>query len=98
MPEADAVMVQAIHSSTEMSKMSQFDSANEKRLLSMVMHQYMQMVRGMILFITSIRKGDWKLHLSALETFTKALLCFRLTCLCPDDPPVPVRHGVHESL
>ena len=35
------------------------------------MRQYMQMVLEMLLFIRSVRIGDWELHLMALETFTR---------------------------
>ena len=37
------------------------------------MHQYMRMVMEMLIFITAVRTGNWKLHLEALEVFRKYL-------------------------
>lgn len=35
------------------------------------MRHYMRMVVEMMAFIKSVRTGDWELHLSGLELFTK---------------------------
>jgi len=48
-----------------------FDAAQEKKPLFKVMRQYMRMVMKMLTFIRTVRTGDWKLHLKALELFTK---------------------------
>ena len=36
-----------------------------------VMRQYMEMAMNVIVFIRSVRTGDWKLHVLALESFIK---------------------------
>lgn len=54
-----------------MEEMTRFDSENGSKPLPVMMHQYMQMVMVMILFIKSVRTDDWKLHLMAHESFTK---------------------------
>ena len=65
----------AIQSSEVVKKMSDFDAANATNPLFTVFHQYMLMVMEMFAFIQAVRSGDWKLHLMALEFFTKYFLC-----------------------
>lgn len=36
-----------------------------------VMRDYMRMVVEMMAFIKSVRTGDWELHLTSVELFTK---------------------------
>ena len=36
-----------------------------------VMRHYMRMVVEMMAFIKSVRTGDWELHLTSVELFTK---------------------------
>ena len=36
-----------------------------------IVRQYMCMVMEMLLFVRSVRSGDWQLHLTAIELFTK---------------------------
>ena len=54
-----------------MEKMESFNAARRKRPLFRVFHNYMQMIMEMLLFIQAVRTGDWELHLTALEIFTK---------------------------
>ena len=58
--------------------MTKFDVEMDKRPLFRVMRQYMQMVLEMLLFIRSVRIGDWELHLMVLETFIVSLSHFPL--------------------
>ena len=68
--QAHLEMVQTIESLSVMEEMTHFDSQKEGQPLSVAMRQYMQMVMEMVLFIRSVRTGDWNLHLTALEAFT----------------------------
>lgn len=61
----------AIQSSEVVKKMSDFDAANATNPLFTVFCQYMCMVMEMFAFIQAVHSGDWKLHLIALELFTK---------------------------
>ena len=61
----------AIQSSEVVKKMSDFDASNATNPLFTVFRQYMRMVMEMFAFIQAVRSGDWKLHLIALELFTK---------------------------
>ena len=61
----------AIRSSEVVMKMSDFDAANATNPLCTVFCQYMRMVMEMFAFIQAVCSGDWKLHLIALELFTK---------------------------
>ena len=61
----------AIQSSEVVKKMSDFDPGNATNPLSTAFRQYMRMVMEMFAFIQAVRSGDWKLHLIALELFTK---------------------------
>ena len=51
------------------SKMANYDTS--KKPFFICMHQYMQMILEMLLFIRAVRTANWDLHLKALETFTK---------------------------
>ena len=51
--------------------MSDFDAANATNPLFTVFRQYMRIVMEMFAFIQAVHSGDWKLHLIALELFTK---------------------------
>ena len=61
----------AIQSSEVVKKMSDFDAANATNPLFPVFRQYMRTVMEMFAFIQAVRSGDWKLHVIALELFTK---------------------------
>ena len=68
MQEAHSAMVQAIQSCGVMQKMAQFDAANGKKPLLVVMRQYMEMIMEMLMFIRSVRTGNWNLHTSQWRT------------------------------
>ena len=57
-----------------MENISQFDCVNAKKPLFAVMCQYMEIVMDVLVFIRSVRTGDWKLHLLALESYTKHVI------------------------
>lgn len=67
-------MVDAINSSEVIKKMAEFDAANNSNPFFVVMRHYMRMVMEMFAFIKSVRNGDRKLHLIALQLFTKYFL------------------------
>ena len=69
--EANQKMVQAIKSLEVMAKMNRFNLKNNQQPLKHVMLNYMQMVLQMIMFIRSVRTGNWKLHLTTTESFAK---------------------------
>lgn len=69
--EANTKLVQAIESQCIMEKIAMFDAAQEKKPMFIVFRQYMRKVMKMFAFIKAVRTGDWMLHLTALETFTK---------------------------
>ena len=52
-------------------EMERFDLAREKSPMFKVTRQYMKMVIEMFQFIRAVRTADWKLHLQALQVFTK---------------------------
>ena len=60
-----------IQSSEVVKKMSDFDAANATNPVFTVFRQYMRMVMELFAFIQAVHSGDWKLHLIALELFTK---------------------------
>ena len=68
MQEAHSAMVQAIQSCGVMQKMAQFDAPNGKKPLLVVMRQYMEMIMEMLMFIRSVRTGNWNLHTSQWRT------------------------------
>ena len=69
--ETNTHLLQTIESLQITGEFSKFDDENRKSPLFTVMRHYMRMVLEMLLFIRSVRTGDWELHLMALETFTK---------------------------
>lgn len=69
--KAHVNMVNAISSFSVLEKMSVFDAANGNNPMFQVMRHYMRMVMEMLAFIRAIGTGDWKLHLTSLEMFTK---------------------------
>ena len=69
--EVHAKMIDAIESKKIMEKMKTYDDKQaDKFPLFKVWRYYMRMVLEMT-FIRAVRTGDWKLHLEALELFTK---------------------------
>lgn len=60
-------LVDANNSSKVIEKMAEFDAANNSNPLFVVMRHYMRMVMEMFAFIKSVRNGDRKLHLIALQ-------------------------------
>lgn len=67
--EANTNLMKAVERLVE--KMAEFDASQDKHPLFKVTRQYMQMVIEMLQFIRAVRIGDWKLHLQALQVFTK---------------------------
>ena len=61
----------AIENQRLLEKMTKFDVRRDQHPLFKVTRQYMRMVTKMLLFIRAVRTADWKLHLQALEVFTK---------------------------
>ena len=61
----------AIENQRLLEKMAEFDVRRDQHPLFKVTRQYMRMVMEMLQFIRAVRTGDWKLHLQALEVFTK---------------------------
>lgn len=70
-PEAHKNLEETIKSHCVLNLITQFDSKMTSKPVSCVMLQYMQMVMNMMLFIRSVRTGNWKLHLATLATFSK---------------------------
>ena len=68
---AHQCFVDGISSSKVIEKMLEFDAANNRSPLFVVMRHYMCMIMEMFAFIGSVRSGSWKLHLITLEQFTK---------------------------
>ena len=68
---AHQCFVDGISSSKIIEKMLEFDAANNRSPLFVVMRHYMCMIMEMFAFIRSVRSGNWKLHLITLEQFTK---------------------------
>ena len=66
----------------------------EKNPMFKVMRQYMCMVMEMLTFIIVGRPGDWKLHLKALDLFTKNIFCSQSFELCSHDPTVSLRDDI----
>ena len=52
-------------------KMLKYDTQNNSSPLFVVTRYYMRMVMEMFSFIKAVRTGNWQLHLSFLELFTK---------------------------
>ncbi|XP_015770587.1 PREDICTED: uncharacterized protein LOC107349002 [Acropora digitifera] len=68
---AHQCFVDGISSSKIIEKLFEFDAANNRSPLFVVMRHYMCMIMEMFAFIRSVQSGDWKLHLITLEQFTK---------------------------
>ena len=68
---AHQCFVDGISCSKVIEKMLEFDAANNRSPLFVVMRHYMCMIMEMFVFIRSVRSGNWKLHLITLEQFTK---------------------------
>lgn len=64
-------LVNIISSSKVLDELSKFDEENKNNPMFVVFRQYMRMVMEMLLFLRSVRTGNWKLHIKALELFTK---------------------------
>ena len=52
-------------------KMSEYDTQNNSSPLFVVTRHYMRWVMEMFSFIKAVCTGNWQLHLSSLEVFTK---------------------------
>ena len=61
----------AIENQRLLEKMAECDARRDQHPLFKVTRQYMHMVMEMLQFIRAVRTGDWKLHLQALQVFTK---------------------------
>jgi len=68
---AHQCFVDGISSSKVIEKMLEFNTANNRSPLFVVMRHYRCMIMEMFAFIRSVRSGNWKLHLITLEQFTK---------------------------
>ena len=53
--------------------MHKFDCNSANDAMAGILKNYMNMVEELLLFITSVRGGQWELHLSALRQFSKHL-------------------------
>ena len=69
--EANTKLMSAIENQRLLEKMAEFDAKRGQHPLFKVTRQYMRMVMEMLQFIRAVRMGDWKLHLQALQIFTK---------------------------
>ena len=68
---AHAKIVEALQSLDVIGRMEAFDASHDKIPEFKVFRHYMRIVLEMMLFITSVRTGDWHLHLTALKLFAK---------------------------
>ena len=64
-------MGNAIEEMKIMENMKRLDDAHNDSPIFKVIRHYICMVMEMLLFTTAVRIADWKLHLQALEMFTK---------------------------
>lgn len=64
-------MVTMLESLQVMEKMTEFKHHKDRKPLSQVMNQYMEMVMNMLQFIRSVRTGNWDMHLLSMKTFVK---------------------------
>ena len=71
MEKAHKRIVNAVESMEIMKKMKEFDESHENSTMFMVFRHYMGMVLEMLMFIRAVLTANWKLHLEALEIFTK---------------------------
>ena len=71
MKEAHGKLEAAVESLKIIEKMEEFDARQEKKPLFKVFRHYMRMVMEIMTLVRAVRKGDWALHLEALQAFTK---------------------------
>lgn len=71
MNKANATMLETIESLGILKKMEAFDGAHATNPMFRAMRHCMCMVVEIMAFIKSVRTGDWELHLTSLELFTK---------------------------
>lgn len=69
--KANAKMLETIESLGILKKMEALDDRHATNPMFRVMRHYMRMVVEMMAFIKSVRTGDWELHLTSVELFTK---------------------------
>ena len=69
--EANTKLLEAVENQDLLKKMAEFDATRDQHPLFKVTREYMRMVMEMLQFIRAVRTGDWKLHLQALQVFTK---------------------------
>lgn len=69
--KANAKMLETIESLGILKKMEAFHDTYATNPMFRVMRHYMRMVVEMMAFIKSVRTGDWELHLTSVELFTK---------------------------
>lgn len=67
--EATEEMVEVMKSVDVIGKMERFDEGQNPEF--QVFRSYMKMIMEMMLFVRAVRTGDWQLHLTTLELFTK---------------------------
>ena len=68
---ASARMVEVIKSLEVIEKMKTFEERNSEIPEFQVFRCYMQMIMEMMQFVRAVRTGNWQLHLTSLELFTK---------------------------
>ena len=62
-------------------KMFKYDTQNNSSPLFVVTRYYMRMVMEMFSLIKAVRTGNWQLHLSFLELFTKYFFAYdKINC------------------
>ena len=68
---ASSRMVEVIKSLDVVGKMKTFEEENSQIPEFQVFRCYMEMIMEMMQFIRAVRTGDWQLHLTSLQLFTK---------------------------
>ena len=68
---ASAKMLEVLESLDVIEKMKIFEEDNSRVPEFRVFRCYMRMIMEMLLFIRAVRTGDWRLHLTSLQMFTK---------------------------
>lgn len=74
--KAHAEMVETIQSSYVITRLKKFDDSHDKIPEFQVFRQYMTLVVDIMLFISAVWTGDWRLRLTALTSFTKYFLAY----------------------
>ena len=64
-------MLEVLESLDVIEKMKIFEEDNSQVPEFRVFRSYMRMIIEMLLFIRAVRTGDWRLHLTSLQMFTK---------------------------